>query len=220
MIDSKTAAKLQKSYRQSAQGYTTATGAACATLSTAMFQAWIDGLESIRPGKENDPQPKSWYRHPDKPSLNPPENAGKSAWPFTPFQFAQMPIPGWWMFGPTRNPVTTWPMAYGLEATGVPKPVAWPLAEANSAAIETYQIAAQAMQDHLRAMNEVSFEATSKAPTSAQTSRAAPTSPTEETVTTPLDLALSWQTANAEVMTAWWGSFQHSANQALKTDKS
>lgn len=69
MMDAKTKAKLQDDCTQAAQGYAVATGAAYAAMTSMMFQTWIEGMESVRPGKNKDAEPKSWYRHPDKPSL-------------------------------------------------------------------------------------------------------------------------------------------------------
>ncbi|MEO1206880.1 MAG: hypothetical protein AAFV45_11165 [Pseudomonadota bacterium] len=238
MMDKKTTAKFQESYNLAAKGYTAATGAACSTFTTALFQAWIDSLESVRPGKDPEPQPTSWYRHPDKPSLNPLENASRSAWPFTPMQWARMPIPGWWMMTPTRHPTTTWPMAYGLEASGIPKPVAWPLAEANSAAFDAYQTAMAAWREQLFAWERVASTLTDPSAQqhthqetprkTAETRTRQPDRPASPSLfstpnmdspkpdnsneptfasTDPMELALSWQAANAEALTAWWDGF-------------
>lgn len=54
------------------------------------------------------------------------------------------PLPGWWSFRATRHPAVTWPMAYGMTLAGVPNPVAWPMAEANAAALDAAQTAMHA----------------------------------------------------------------------------
>jgi hypothetical protein len=80
---------------------------------------------------------------------------GKSTWASSPWgaggangiaaQMAFSPVAAWWgMFPLTGNPAS-WPMAYGLMTAGMPREVAFPTAEANTAAIEAAEVATEAI---------------------------------------------------------------------------
>ncbi len=55
------------------------------------------------------------------------------------------PIIAFWNMMPMSATPASWPMAYGMMASGVPRTVAWPAAEANTAALDAMNTAANAM---------------------------------------------------------------------------
>lgn len=115
----------------------------------------------------------------------------------TPFWATLTPLPGWWTMLPTRHPTVTWPMAYGMTVAGVPRAVAWPIAEANAAAMDAAQTAMQAMEQTLNS------------PTAFQVN---PTVATSPATPTPAAFAISMQTAGADAMKAWFDGFMPPSN--------
>jgi hypothetical protein len=55
------------------------------------------------------------------------------------------PMLAFWNMMPMSATPAAWPMAYGMIASGVPRSVAWPAAEANTAAMDAMSTAATAM---------------------------------------------------------------------------
>jgi len=51
------------------------------------------------------------------------------------------PMTAWWTFAQSKLPQQAWPMAFGMLAAGVPSSVAYPAAEANSAAMDAARTA-------------------------------------------------------------------------------
>jgi len=80
---------------------------------------------------------------------------GGSAWTASPWgaqgangvaaQLAFSPVAAWWAMFPLNGNPASWPMAYSLMTAGVPSSVAWPTAEANTAALEAAEVATDAL---------------------------------------------------------------------------
>lgn len=156
MLDTQLQSKFMKCCADAAFGYANATAAANVAAVGQMFDFWASMARSMSP----EPEPKSWYRHPDGRSETAP------AWPMwwgmpfapaangartgTPFGFAAMPTPAaaakaWFDMFPLKGSPACWPMAYSMMSIGVPRAVAYPTAEANVAVIEAAETAKQQM---------------------------------------------------------------------------
>jgi hypothetical protein len=121
-------------------GYANAAVAAYAEFAMQALGAWAQAFEAMTPKAE----PTSWYRHPD--GVAPPSLA---FWTFTgqpnfnPFTF-------WMRALPLEGNPAAWPMALAMMGYGLPRSVAYPLAGANTAALEAVTSAGRAIDEHWR----------------------------------------------------------------------
>ena len=65
------------------------------------------------------------------------------AWPFA---GANAAFTAWLGMFPTAAPPAAWPMAFMMMASGVPRSVAWPTAEANIAVMDAAEVATVSVQ--------------------------------------------------------------------------
>lgn len=145
---------------EAATGYATAAVAAYVDLTGQMLGMWAQAVDTMMGGAA---QPKSWYRHPDQP------RAGAAA-PFNPFAFAPWtlaaagsgqsfgstgaaslpafnPFAVWMNAWPLQGNPVAWPMAFAMMGMGVSRSVAYPLAQANMAAMDAVKAAGDAVEE-------------------------------------------------------------------------
>jgi len=175
MLDTQLQTKLAKCCADAAFGYATATAAANVAALGQVFDFWAGVARSMSP----QPEPKSWYRHPDAPSTAAPAwpmwwgmpfaAAGAASAPMTPgpFGFAAIPSPAaaakaWFDMFPLKGSPACWPMAYTMMTMGVPRTVAWPTAEANVAVIEATETARQQIKKSFASYRSTGGHATAQ----------------------------------------------------------
>lgn len=160
------AARITRSSANAATGYATAAFAAYADFASQAFGLWAQTLDAMVP----KPEPRSWYRHPDKPQLG-----NSAANPFAWMTYAGQPAPAFAQFWgqawakpalpgmagqPTFNPFeiwlrawplqgnpAAWPMAFALMGAGLSRQVAYPTAEANAAVIDVISTATEVARE-------------------------------------------------------------------------
>lgn len=155
--------RMATSSAEAAAGYATAAVAAYVDWTNQVMGFWANTLDSMMGAA----QPRSWYRHPD--------NSARTR-PFGPMGFAFTPTtpPYFGAGAPARNPgnaaatmlnpfglwlkawplqgnPAAWPMAFAMMGMGLPRSVAYPLAEANTAAMDAVQTANRAMNESFSA---------------------------------------------------------------------
>lgn len=179
--------QITQSATDAAFGYFSATTAAYSHMYRESVRAWEDAVQADEP--ERPKKPKSWYR-PPPPSMRAPSADTSYAVvnPFMPTQFGST------VASPAM--LATFPGAAALMAAGVPKAVAWPLAEANSAAQD---LTAQTVETVNEAL-EKTKPAASKAEDTKPSKAAAPSfkagdtlSPTEVMWAWPMLMMSTWQ---------------------------
>jgi hypothetical protein len=155
MLDTRLQERFTRGCTEAAFGYTAATTAAYAAFADQVFSFWAGVLEP--PGREPAPPPTVW----GWPWPTP--RQGPAAMPFFPFAWATPqrrsapavdPFAGanaafsaWLnMFPYAAAPPAAWPMAFMLIASGVPRSVAWPTAQANAAVMDAADAAAVSVQ--------------------------------------------------------------------------
>jgi hypothetical protein len=154
MVDPHLQERFTRRCTDAAFGYTAATTAAYAAFAEQVFDFWADMLAPSKPAKASTPA----WGWPVPVRQQPP------AMPFAPFIWptalprgeahAGFPLAGFpFPAGATPNPLqawldmwtappASWPMAFMLIASGMPRSVAWPTAEANVAVMDAADAAA------------------------------------------------------------------------------
>jgi hypothetical protein len=143
-------------------GYAKAWLAMYAEVSETMLTAYSDLARASMPGNGTPAQSADVWYTPARPartafvsSSSPVPAADVN--PFTMwFSFvtgqaqrnalAANPFLAFWTMMPGSTNPASWPMAYGMMNCGVPRAVAWPAAEANTAAIDAMNTATDAMR--------------------------------------------------------------------------
>ena len=132
--------------------------AAYADFTSQMLGMWARNIDMMTGAK---PAPKSWYRHPDEadrtgsgaglfnfgllfaPMATAPQTPTVAGMMFNPFA----PFTLWMKAWPLEGNPAAWPMAFAMMGAGVSRSVAYPLAEANTAAIDAVATAGKAVDD-------------------------------------------------------------------------
>ncbi len=150
--------RIAASSADAAAGYTTAAVAAYVDVASQMLGMWATALDTMmRPA-----QPKSWYRHPD-------QHLTGAASMFNPFSFAPWalraagstqpfnrsvasmpafdPVSFWMNAWPLQGNPAAWPMAFAMMGMGISRSVAYPLAQANTAAMNAVKAAGDAVEE-------------------------------------------------------------------------
>ena len=151
MVDQHLQERFTRHCTDAAFGYATAATAAYAAFADQVLSFWADAL---KPSDARTPQQPafawSWpvpAPQPAPPVWNPFAWATRQSFAPSPYSFAGSspmanPFAAWLgMFPFAANPAA-WPMACMFMASGVPRSVAWPAAEANVAAMEAVDVAA------------------------------------------------------------------------------
>lgn len=165
MLDTRLQERFTRGCTDAAFGYTAATTAACAAFTEQVFSFWAGVFEPPRQEPAKTPQVWGWPapKRPEVPAFafNPFAWATQQpfAWatppsPFQAFSFQASPFfaanyapfQAWLGMFPFATPPAAWPMAFMLMASGVPRSVAWPAAEANAAAMDAADAAAVTVQ--------------------------------------------------------------------------
>jgi len=151
VFDPKLQARFARSCTDAAFGYTAATIAAYADLTSQVLNFWADALQPA--GDDKTPGTKeqagfSFVRQGTMPT------------PFSPFDWMNdprwlpptansaignalsSPFAAWFGMLPVAASPAVWPMAVMLMSAGVPRSVAWPTAEANVAVMDAADAAA------------------------------------------------------------------------------
>ena len=151
MLDPKLQARFARSCTDAAFGYTAATIAAYADLTSRVLNFWADALQPT--GDDKTPGTKeqagfSFLRQGTMPT------------PFSPFDWMNdprwlpptansaignalsSPFAAWFGMLPVTASPAVWPIAVMLMSAGVPRSVAWPTAEANVAVMDAADAAA------------------------------------------------------------------------------
>ncbi len=142
---------------EAAAGYATAAVAAYVDLTSQVMGFWANAFDSMLGNAE----PRSWYRHPDAsersqafgtiglswvpmiaPNFASPSRAGAAGYTpmFDPFSL-------WMKAWPLQGNPAAWPMAFMMMGMGVSRSVAYPLAEANTAAMDAAEAAGRAVDE-------------------------------------------------------------------------
>lgn len=157
--------RIAKSSTEAAAGYATAAMAAYVDFSGQVMAFWANTIQSMVP----EPEPRSWYRHPDAPGRS--QSYGNGAYAngamglfgFTPMNTANFAMPGgagagianslldpfnfWAKVWPLQGNPAAWPMAFMMMGMGMPRTVAYPLAQANTAAMEAVNTTTRAAKE-------------------------------------------------------------------------
>ena len=156
MVDQRLQERFTRQCTDAAVGYATAATAAYATFADQVLSFWANALQPAdRPSDRSGPQQSvfawSWPVMPPQPAppvWNPFAWATPQSFAPSPYSFAGSgamanPFAAWFGMLPfaAANPAA-WPMACMFMASGVPRSVALPAAEANVAAMEAVDIAA------------------------------------------------------------------------------
>lgn len=152
--------RIAKSSFEAATGYATAAMAAYFDFSNQIMAFWANTFESM----QDKPEPRSWYRHPDAPSRTQPYGTmGLFGWmPMNAQNFAGLghtgvpsgvgapmldPFSLWVKAWPLQGNPASWPMAFMMMGMGMSRSVAYPLAQANTAAIEAVNTTTRAADE-------------------------------------------------------------------------
>jgi len=103
-----------------------------------LFMPWLSAVEAV---SQTFNQGGPGYRSGSVSGLVP----GFSGWPGATFANPTAMMGAWFDMDFSRVP-GSWPMAFCMMAAGVPKAVAWPMAEANLAAMDAFNVAGVAMR--------------------------------------------------------------------------
>jgi hypothetical protein len=162
MLDTRLQERFARRCTDAAFGYTAATTAAYAAFADQVFDFWAGMLTPER--REASSAPQANWGWP-MPMLAPPPRQEVAPNPFMPFAWAmpQAPksqsAPAYYPFAGANAafsawigmfsyavPSPAWPMACMMMASGVPRSVAMPAAEANIAAMDAAGVASESMQ--------------------------------------------------------------------------
>ncbi|MGH1419622.1 MAG: hypothetical protein ACRBCJ_12255 [Hyphomicrobiaceae bacterium] len=133
--------RLAQSMTDATFGYFAAATATYSHIAAESIRAWA---EAATPESTNDYKPKSWYQ-PPPPSMRKPDEFTSFPMLFNPWQ------PGSklnWAASPAiPSAITTWPAAMTLISAGVPRAIAWPLAEANCASQDVSALTLESLSE-------------------------------------------------------------------------
>lgn len=133
--------RLAKSYQAAAFGYARAASAAYAAFADQALDFWSKAAR-VAPTNERKiafsvPRPGSRPVHTPAP-ITTPLDLFQMANPWLdPKSPAFASMRAWWGMFPLEGTPASWPMAFGMMQSGIPRTVAFPAAEANIAAMET-----------------------------------------------------------------------------------
>lgn len=173
-MDTRQQARFAKCCSDAGIGYANATLAAYAAWSEQVFGLCAAATRKLH--ETESTAADTWF----KPPTRQPRStyfAGACAgttWPMTPFDWMRV---GGWSATPDRNPMVAcmswwnpfvpqpspmvWPMAAMMMSAGVPQTVAWPVAEANAAALDAAEIATKALAETYASHHSASGHASS-----------------------------------------------------------
>jgi hypothetical protein len=151
MHDTRLQERFARHCTNAAFGYTAATTAAYAAFAGQVFDFWAGVLQPERPAARAPqvswgwPMPVAAPRQ-ELPSLpflpfawGVPQGRGLPS--PDPFAGANAMFSAWLGMFPCAAPPAAWPMAFMMMASGVPRSVAWPTAEANIAVMDAAEVA-------------------------------------------------------------------------------
>jgi hypothetical protein len=160
MVDPHLQERFTRRCTDAAFGYTAATTAAYATFAEQVLNFWADVLappkqsETASPAwgwpaparRETPPMPFAPFFWAAAPQRSDRHAAGFpfAGFPFagSPFAIGASPSPMQAWFDMWAAPPASWPMAFMMIASGMPRSVAWPTAEANAAVMDAADAAA------------------------------------------------------------------------------
>jgi hypothetical protein len=158
MLDPHLQERFARRCTDAAFGYSAATTAAYAAFADQVLNFWTGVLSP--PERQPARRPETmWGWWPTPPAQR--ELPAMPFMPFSPFgwpaassQAAFSPFPNsvygpfaaWLNMFPLAAPSTAWPMAFMMMASGVPRSVAWPTAEANAAVMDAADAAAASVR--------------------------------------------------------------------------
>jgi hypothetical protein len=161
MLDTRLQERFARRCTDAAFGYTAATTAAYAAFADQVFDFWAGMLTPER--REASPAPQANWGWPMPMLAPPPQEVAPN--PFMPFAWAMPQAPksqsapaydpfaganaafsAWIGMFSYAVPSPAWPMACMMMASGVPRSVAMPAAEANIAAMDAAGVASESMQ--------------------------------------------------------------------------
>ncbi len=155
MVDKHLQERFARHCTDAAFGYATAATAAYAAFADQVLSFWANALQPSDRREEKQPA-FAWAwpvpaPQPAAPAWNPfawalPQNAASSPYSFGGSSAAMNPFAAWLGMFPFAAAPAAWPMAYMFMASGVPRSVAWPAAEANVAAMEAVDVATVSVQ--------------------------------------------------------------------------
>lgn len=152
-------------------GYATAATAAYAAFADQVLSFWSQALQPSRREPEQKAFPWGWPVPAAQPAPVPVWNPWAWATPqsfaMQPFAFgfpaAQAnPFVAWFNMFPFATMPASWPMANMFIASGVPRSVAWPAAEANVAAMEAVDVATNSVRNAFASYRTDSGHATAQ----------------------------------------------------------
>jgi hypothetical protein len=166
MLDTRLQERFAQRCTDAAFGYTAATTAAYAAFADQVFDFWAGMLKPAR--EEPPPTPQFNWGWPLPMAAPAAPRRDVAPIPFAPFAWAaapqsRSPMPdnpfaganaafaAWMGMFPYAAYVAppAWPMAFMMMASGVPRSVAWPTAEANLAVMDAAEAATASMQNAL-----------------------------------------------------------------------
>ena len=151
MVDQHLQERFTRHCTDAAFGYATAATAAYAAFADQVLSFWVNALE---PSNRREPQQPAFAwgwpvpaSQAAPPVWNPFAWAAPQSFAASPYSFggsgvAANPFAAWLGMFPFAATPAAWPMAYMFMASGVPRSVALPTAEANVAAMEAVDVAA------------------------------------------------------------------------------
>lgn len=146
--------RIANSSADAVAGYATAAVAAYVDLAGKMLGMWAGAVDTML----GSAQPKSWYRHPDHPARATSPTLGlasfkpwgmSAATPFAtsvPGLAPVNPVVFWLNAWPLQGNPAAWPMAFAMMGMGVSRSVAYPLAQANTAAMDAASAASSVFE--------------------------------------------------------------------------
>jgi len=168
MLDTRLQERFTRSCTDAAFGYTAATTAAYAAFADQVFCFWADVFKPARdassrnksrpgvtvwgwplPAPRQEPPPMPFMPFMPFPWAPPQRQPMPMGFPFAgtnPFAGANAAFSAWLGMFPIAAPPAAWPMAFMLMASGVPRSVAWPTAEANAAVMDAADAANASVQ--------------------------------------------------------------------------
>jgi len=156
MVDPHLQERFTRHCTDAAFGYTAAATAAYAAFADQVLSFWADALQPSRSGAAASTALTPWSWPVPARQEVPPLTFNPFAWAapqsYAPQSYAPMPyafggaganpFAAWLGMFPFAAPPAAWPMAFMFMASGMPRSVAWPAAEANLAVMEAADVAA------------------------------------------------------------------------------
>jgi hypothetical protein len=156
MLDSHLQERFARRCTDAAFGYSAATTAAYAAFADQVLSFWTGVLSPSekKPARTETlwgwPMPQAQTQLPVTPFMP----FAPFGWPAMPPQVSSSPFPSsvygpfaaWLNMFPMAAPSAAWPMAFMMMASGVPRSVAWPAAEANAAVMDAADAAAASVR--------------------------------------------------------------------------